>query len=184
MVDTDRVNKEDMALFRQAVGAVNPVRQDAIISRRSKPKPRPTQRVADERQTLVDMALGLSDPEILETGDELYFKRDGIQSRLFQKLKRGQIKVEYELDLHGMTIAMAKQALCEFLAKAQSANWRCIRIIHGKGKGSKHGVPVLKGKLNHWLRQRDEMLAFCSARPMDGGTGAMYVLIKKNRGFL
>ncbi len=179
MVDTDRVNKEDMALFRQAVGAVNPVRQDAVISRRSKPKPRPTQRVADERQTLVDMALGLSDPEILETGDELYFKRDGIQSRLFQKLKRGQIRIEYELDLHGMTIALAKQALCEFLAKAQTANWRCIRIIHGKGKGSENNLPVLKNNLNQWLPQINEVLAFCSARPSDGGGGAIYVLMKR-----
>ncbi len=181
MVDTDSVNEEDMALFRQAVGTVHPVRQDAVIARPEKPKPRPAQRIADERQVLRDMALGLSDPEILETGDELYFKRGGVQDRLFLKLKRGQLKIEYELDLHGMTVATAKQALCHFFAKAKASNWRCIRIIHGKGRGSMHGIPVLKAKLNHWLRQRDEILAFCSARPIDGGTGAMYVLIKRNR---
>ncbi|MFT5350925.1 MAG: DNA-nicking Smr family endonuclease [Planctomycetota bacterium] len=175
------VNEDDVALFRQAIGTVRPVRQNSVISRPVKPPPRPTQHVADERQTLLDMAQGLSDPEILETGDELYFKRDGVQSRLFQKLKRGQVRVESELDLHGMTIAVTKEALCHFLTKAQSVNWRCIRIIHGKGKGSKEGIPVLKGRLDHWLRQRDEVLAFCSARPVDGGTGAVYILLKKRK---
>jgi len=178
------LDDEDIAIFRQTVGTVQPVRQDSVISLPEKPKPRPTQRYADEQQTLVDMALGLSDPEILETGEELYFKRDGVQSRLFRKLKRGQLRVECTLDLHGMTIAAAKQALCEFLAKAQMMNCRCIRIIHGKGKRSIQGIPVLKGKLDYWLRQRDEVLAFCSARPMDGGTGAVYVLIKKSKGLV
>lgn len=182
MARPGEVDENDIALFRQTVGSVRVIRQNSVISLPEKPEPRPTQRVADERQTLVDMALGLSDPELLETGDELYFKRNGVQSRLFQKLKRGQLRVECELDLHGMTIAVAKQALGQFLSKARAANSRCIRIIHGKGKGSKEGIPVLKAKLNHWLQQCDEVLAFCSARPMDGGTGAVYVLIKRNKG--
>jgi DNA-nicking Smr family endonuclease len=182
MAGHDDVGEEDIALFRQTVGPVRPIRQDSVVSHPEKPKPNPMQSVADEQQTLVDMAMGLHEPETFETGEELYFKRDGVQSRLFQKLKRGQIRVECELDLHGMTIAVAKQALCQFLAKAQATNRRCIRVIHGKGRGSKQGIPVLKGKLNYWLQQRDEILAYCSARQVDGGTGAVYVLIKKSKG--
>ncbi len=180
MNDSNNTNKDDKALFREAVGSVTPIHQKSVISQPQKPKPWPTQLDADERQTLVDMATGFTDHEYLETGEELQFARNGIQNRLFQRLKRGQLKIERELDMHGMTIAVAKQELSQFLAKARSTNCRCLRVIHGKGKGSKQGIPVLKSKLNHWLRQRDDVLAFCSARPADGGTGAVYVMIKKN----
>jgi len=179
-MDGDKVDEKDLALFRATVGPVHPVRQDAVQHRPEPPPPHPLQRQADERQALVDMALGLRDPEIPQTGDVLYFRREGVQRQLYQKLQRGQLRVEQELDLHGMTIARAKEALCAFLAKARAGNQRCIRIVHGKGKGSKDGIPVLKGRLDHWLRQREDILAFCSARPVDGGTGALYVLLKKN----
>jgi DNA-nicking Smr family endonuclease len=181
MNDADDSDKDDIALFRQSVGAVLPVRQDSVISHPHKPKPWPTQRVADERQVLEEMASGFSDHEFVETGEELSFKRNGVQNRLLQKLKRGHIRIEMELDLHGMTIAVAKQALGQFLSKAQTINKRCVRIIHGKGKGSKEGIPVLKVRLNNWLMQRDDVLAFCSARAIDGGTGAVYVLLRKNK---
>jgi DNA-nicking Smr family endonuclease len=182
MSDSNDLDKDEISLFRQSIGTVRPIRQNSVITLPEKPKPWPSQRVADERQTLEDMATGFSDNEYLETGEELAFKRDGIQSRLFQKLKRGQLKIENVLDLHGMTIALAKAELSQFLAEARATNRRCIRIIHGKGKGSKQGIPVLKRKLNHWLQQRDDVLAFCSARVIDGGTGAVYVLIRKNKG--
>ena len=182
MPNNEKIEESDSQLFREAIGTVTPVKHDAQLHRVAKPKPWPKQRVADERQVVKDLALGLGDPEISETGDELYFKRDGVQSRLFQKLRRGQVPCDYELDLHGMTIAVAKLALAEFLHRARKADWRCVRIIHGKGRGSPDGIPVLKGKLDAWLRKREEILAFASARPIDGGTGAMYVLIKRHRG--
>jgi DNA-nicking Smr family endonuclease len=180
MSDIGDIDEEELSLFRESVGFVHPIRQDSAHCPKTKPAPVPAQRVADERQAVRDMAMGLHDTEILETGDGLYFKRDGVQSRLFQKLKRGQFRLESELDLHGMTIAVAKEAICAFLAKAQQRNWRCVRIIHGKGYGSAKGVPVLKSKVNNWLQQRDDVLAFCSARQVDGGTGAIYVLLKKS----
>ena len=180
MSDISDVDEDALSLFRETVGFVHPVRQDSAHCPTTKPAPVPAQRVADERQVVRDMALGLHETEILETGDGLYFKRDGVQSRLFQKLKRGQLKLESELDLHGMTIAVAKEAVAIFLTKARQTNWRCVRIIHGKGYGSPKGVPVLKSRINNWLQQRDEVLAFCSARQIDGGTGAVYVLLKKS----
>jgi DNA-nicking Smr family endonuclease len=79
-----------------------------------------------------------------------------------------------------MTVPMARQALSAFLQTCQLKAARCVRIIHGKGRNSQHGLPVLKHKLNKWLQQRNEVLAFCSARQTDGGTGAVYVLLKQN----
>ena len=78
-----------------------------------------------------------------------------------------------------MTVVAATSSLTAFLARCTNSGIRCARIIHGKGQGSKDGKPVIKNTINQWLRQRDEILAFCAARPADGGTGAMYVLIKK-----
>ena len=125
------------------------------------------------------MLCGTYEPSEIETGDELLFIRPGIQKQILRKLRRGQFSVEKELDLHGMTIDVARQALSRFLAKCTIQHHRCIRIIHGKGHGSKEKQPILKVKLNYWLQQRDEVLAFCSARPVDGGTGAVYILLKR-----
>ena len=118
------------------------------------------------------------DPAELETGEELSFLRPGLQQKLLRKLRRGQFSVAAELDLHGMTANEAYAAVGEFLKRARTRNARCVRIIHGKGNGSLHKLPVLKAKIGGWLRRRDEVLAYCSARPVDGGTGAVYVLLK------
>ena len=98
---------------------------------------------------------------------------------MLRKLRRGQFQIGPALDLHGMTVATAREALTRFLHAARREGRSCVRIIHGKGNGSRHRGPVLKLKINHWLRQRDEVLAFCSARPVDGGTGAIYVLLRR-----
>ena len=114
----------------------------------------------------------------LETGDELWFARPGLQHQVLRKLRRGRTSVGAELDLHGMIVAEAHQAVDGFIRRVREANIRCVRIIHGKGNGSLHQRPILKGKVDVWLRRRDEVLAFASARPEDGGTGAVYVLLK------
>jgi DNA-nicking Smr family endonuclease len=114
----------------------------------------------------------------VETGDELIYLRPGIGSGVLRKLRRGQFSVGAELDLHGKTVSEARDALALFLKESQTFGIRCVRIIHGKGLGSRHGRPVIKGKLDRWLRMRDEVIAFSSARPIDGGTGAVYVLLR------
>jgi DNA-nicking Smr family endonuclease len=124
----------------------------------------------------------MSDPideSDIVTGEELFFTRTGIQNNVLRKLKRGQFSIEEELDLHGKTSAEAKILVAEFLLYCTQTNLRVVRIIHGKGRGSFNKQPVLKFKVNHWLQQRDEVLAFCSARQVDGGTGAIYVLLKR-----
>ena len=143
------------------------------------PLPLPVKRIEDEQQVLQDMLSDPEEPELVETGDELFFARAGLQHNVLRKLRRGQYSIGAELDLHGMTVVEARQQLAAFLQAARQRNVRCVRIIHGKGNGSLQRRPILKGKVNHWLQQRDEVLAFASARPVDGGTGAVYVLLKR-----
>lgn len=168
-------------LFRQMMDDVRPISQDKISPYRNKKSPRPIKREEDEKQVIQDM---MSDPlslDELETGEELLFNRPGVQTNVMRKLRRGQFCIEAELDLHRMTAEQARLAIATFLPEMGQSGKRCVRIIHGKGLGSFNKLPVLKNKLNHWLRQRDDVLAFCSARPVDGGTGAIYVLLKRPR---
>ena len=97
----------------------------------------------------------------------------------FRKLRAGQYRTAAELDLHGLNALQAKQMMLAFLHTIQPGMGDCVRIVHGKGNRSDHRGPVLKTKINHWLRQHDRVLAFHSARIVDGGTGAVYVLLRR-----
>jgi DNA-nicking Smr family endonuclease len=96
-----------------------------------------------------------------------------------RKLSRGGFSVQAEIDLHGMTVAEARPRLQEFIETCAQDGKLCIRVVHGKGLGSGRRGPVLKQKVNRWLRQWDTVLAFVSTRQVDGGTGAIYVLLKQ-----
>jgi DNA-nicking Smr family endonuclease len=119
-------------------------------------------------------------PPICErkTHDFLLFSRPGVQRRVLADLQRGDIEVDLELDLHGLTVAYAQQLLDDFLTECARRRVRCARIIHGKGYRSTEGQPVLKRKVNYWLRLYEQVLAFCSATRRDGSTGAVYVLLR------
>lgn len=183
MSDPSDSQGDETDLFRAEIGEVRELSQDKIDPWRETRSPRPVQRELDDQQVMQDMLSEPAeidlDPADLETGEELLFSRPGIQNNLMRKLRRGQYSLEAELDLHRMTSEQAREALLNFLKGCRQSGKRCVRIIHGKGHGSKNKLPVLKNKLNHWLRQLDEVLAFCSARPVDGGTGAVYVLLKR-----
>jgi DNA-nicking Smr family endonuclease len=170
---------EDVQLFRDSVGKVKPVRNDRVAGHRLKPSPRPRFRDQDEAEVLQDMLSDQFEAADMETGEELVYQRSGLQQRTMKKLRRGLFVVDAELDLHGMTANEARQAVAAFLGECRRRRIQCARIIHGKGRGSRHRNPVLKGKIGHWLQQRDEVLAYCSARHCDGGTGAVYVLLKR-----
>jgi DNA-nicking Smr family endonuclease len=173
------LDPQDRELFRRTVGLVERLHCDRIEPHPSRPAPIPHFSQADERQVLADMVSDYFEPADLETGEELYYRGDGVQQSVLRKLRRGQFQVGAVLDLHGMTVVRAREALIDFLHEVRRESFSCVRIIHGKGNGSRHRGPVLKQKINHWLRQRSEVLAFCSARPMDGGTGAVYVLLRR-----
>jgi DNA-nicking Smr family endonuclease len=172
---------DDIALFRRSVGEVRPLRTERVEPWRRRPRPVPRQRWADEARVRVEMLIDDPDLAEIETGDELLYARPGVQQSLLRKLRRGHFSVDAELDLHGMIVAEARAALSQFLSECLSGGDRCVRIIHGKGLSSPSGKPVLKSRLNGWLQRCDEVLAFCSARPVDGGTGAVYVLLRNRR---
>jgi DNA-nicking Smr family endonuclease len=169
-------------LFRRAVADAVPLppsnRADVA---RPRPKPIAHKRRADEQQVMVD---ALSDPwdweAALSTGEELVFSRPGVPAAALRKLRRGGWVIKGELDLHGHTGDEARIALAAFLNRCMLEDRRCVRIIHGKGLGSKNRLPVLKNKVRHWLTQRDDVLAFCQARTVDGGAGAVIVLLKSS----
>lgn len=174
-----KISAEEAALFRSSVGRVTRHRQDKVEPTNPRPLPIPRQTLHDNAMVLREMMSDTHDPADLETGEELLFSRAGLQHKLLRRLRRGEFRVDAELDLHGKTVVEARAALAQFLHRCRRSHARCVRLIHGKGLGSKQKLPVLKHKLNAWLRQRDEVLAFCSARPVDGGTGALYVLLKR-----
>lgn len=168
---------EDADLFREAIGDVKRIVDDRANSGKPAPRPVPKQLEKDERQVLDDLLSG--DYENLSLADGISFLRPGMQHNVMRKLRRGQYVINAELDLHGMTSAEARRALTIFLTEARQTGQQCLRIIHGKGLRSANSGPVLKPMVAKWLSQRDEVLAYCTARVTDGGSGAVYVLLKK-----
>lgn len=172
------INDEDRRLFREAIGevrALDPVTPPPVPAR---PAPHPHMLDADEAAVpgeLLDLSF---DPAVLEIGEELAYLRDGYPPKLLRHLKRGQFSVQDELDLHQMNVAAAQTSINAFLTDVKQQGVRCVRIIHGKGLRSKSAGPVLKGLADRMLRRRDDVIAFASARPSQGGTGAVVVLLK------
>ena len=169
----------DTSLFQQEIGSVEKIAQDKIHHHGSSPKPIAKFRQQRIEHTFNNTFSDLYEPHTIGSEEVLSFRRSGIQHRLFSRLRNGHLRIEAELDLHGMTVAVAHQALAKYLQDCQIDTLRCVRIVHGKGWSSKNQKPVLKTKLNSWLRQDDNVLAFCSAPLEDGGTGAVYVLLRR-----
>lgn len=170
------LQESDSELFRQAVQDAQPLQSPLSEPYREKPAPVPrSEPISDDEDE--DSGLRLSEHE-LDTPDYLLYSQPGVQRRVLGDLQRGRVPVNLELDLHGLTAAHAQAILREFLADCRLRRVRCARIIHGKGARSPDRQPVLKRKLNYWLRLRPEVLAFCSTPRHDGGTGALYVLLR------
>jgi len=170
-------------LFQQAVKDARPLPNEVKHARLhhppKKPKPIPKQFIQDEQQALAD---SLSDHYIpaheLETGEELLYLRDGHSPDILSKLRRGHWVVQAAIDLHGLISDEARLYVATFLNDCKKRGLRCVRIVHGKGLGSRNREPVLKHKLRGWLIQRDEVIAYAEARRQDGGSGAVIVLLK------
>lgn len=171
--------RDEDDVFRAAVRDVRRLREAA--ARPAAPKPAPKARFtrADQLDVLKESLGPIADPALLETGDELAFRRNGIPETVLRRLRRGEYVVEAEIDLHGLTAVESRAALRGFLKDALLRGLTCVRIIHGKGRRSGPRGPVLKNVVNQWLRQVEAVAAFGSARVVDGGSGAVYVLLRK-----
>jgi DNA-nicking Smr family endonuclease len=162
--------------FRKAVSDVTPLRER---NKAAHDKPLPHPRVRDPEHDLA-ITDDLSDTRTFERepGEPLKFTRPGVQRQTLRQLRRGGSRIEDELDLHGLTVGEARPLLVAFLERCRATGARNVRIIHGKGLRSGTGEGVLKGLVASWLAQREDVLAFHEAKPADGGSGAVVVLLK------
>jgi DNA-nicking Smr family endonuclease len=169
------ITQEDIDIFHKAVEGTKPLTQrkvrlspDVPVRKRTKPSPPP------------DEVFQFSDADRLppiQGEDMMEYNQDGISHKTLRKLRKGQYNVEAKLDLHGMTTEKARIALNQFLMRCLHKKMRVVLVIHGKGHPGQ--APILKNKLNHWLRETDVVLAFCSAASIHGNRGATYILLKR-----
>lgn len=177
--DKNNVPDKGELSFREAVADVRPlITEERIVPVKKQPPPRLRQQQYDEPHISSEEMSDPIDLRDVEIGDELFFARSGIQLKVQRKLRRGEFSIDDELDLHGYTAIEAKIAIKAFIDDCKQHHKRCVRIIHGKGYRSQSKIPVLKTYVAHWLPQHRDVMAFSSARPADGGTGALYVLLK------
>ncbi|STX52277.1 Smr domain protein, DNA mismatch repair protein-like protein [Legionella busanensis] len=184
-----KISDEDKALFREAVKTAKPLKKSNIIEPDSLikiNKTPPNSHVKIQKTTKsikpekASIYLSNYYTQEVQAQTLLSFCRDNLPAKRLRELKLGKIPRQAKLDLHGFKSDLAQQILIDFIQQAINFEHRCLLIIHGKG--SPHGeLPVLKNLVNHWLKQIPAVIAFHSALPQDGGTGALYVLLKKNR---
>jgi DNA-nicking Smr family endonuclease len=172
--------QRESQLFARSVGPIHPLKHTASAP---PPRPRPPaiarQRMNDEAAVLRETLSDEFDVEsLLETDEGLSFRREGIAPEVVRKLRRGVWALQAHLDLHGLRREDAREQLGAFLREAVQQGWRCVRVVHGKGLGSPGRTPVLKGKVKSWLAQKEEVIAYTTARASDGGHGALIVLLR------
>lgn len=180
--------KDEEVLFAAAVSDVRPIggRSDHLPPEPPLRLPPPVVEQEEDEvlQALQDLVAGDAPLSVYETDEAIEGLSEGQDSRLLRRLKRGEFSVQDHLDLHGLSREEAKPEVARFLLDAIDHGLRCVLLIHGRGHGSKDKVPVLKLALQSWLLRsgiRKHILAFCTARPCDGGAGALYVLLRRSR---
>jgi len=172
----DLSSDEDYLLFRESMRDVKTLVKNERYIFAEKPKPKPVKRNLVTKTSPTD--LFTYDTNTIESNEVLFFTRNGVQHKTLKQLKRGNLIIDEKIDLHGLTQQEAHQLLLEFLVEQTSQRHRCILIVHGKGIGSLNNRPVLKNLVYNLLKNEPSVLAFSSAQPRDGGTGAVYVLLK------
>ena len=173
-----KLTPEDINLFRQTIGKVHAVKSDKVLlTLDNKPKPYPKKAQA---ANVEEHLSGTAEFDIEQVGieDSLSFISPGLQHNVLKKLRKGQFGLDAEIDLHGLNSNEAKRQLLHFLHDNVEEGCRCVHIVHGKGYRSNDNHPILKNNINLWLRQHKDVQAFCSAPPKDGGTGAVFVLLR------
>ena len=166
-------------LFTRAVGKVAPIaNQERVWSPPQRPSTRPLQQDLDDEAVMHEsMSDEFDISTLLDVDDQLSFRRPGIGTDVTRKLRKGEWSIQGQIDLHGLRSDEARNAMGQFIRDAKRMGWRCVRVVHGKGLGSPGKEPVLKSKVQRWLVQKNEVLAFVQAKPSDGGGGALLVLL-------
>jgi DNA-nicking Smr family endonuclease len=178
MSNKKSTDNNDMDLFSEAMQDVIPLQVDRV---EHKVKPVNTKRtISTATLSSTTQQHKFSTENVPECDVLLRFERPGLQKAYFKKLRSGKMPPEASLDLHGYTAEQARSALIQFLEYCSQQQLKVVCIVHGKGFGSSDKKAVIKPLVNKWLQEADEVLAFTSAQPRDGGTGAVYVLLKKS----
>ena len=176
------ISDDDRELFRDAVEDVRRLKKgEPRVHDRPRPSAEPRQTEHSERSVRDELLTHDIDPDAFITGEEMSWLAPGLQTRVLKRLRRGHYSIGAEIDLHQMDVRTARSAVDDFLAESKRRDVRCVRIIHGKGLRSPDGEPVLKRLVAGLLVRRSDVVAFTSARPEDGGTGAVYALLKGAR---
>lgn len=175
--DVDRSpENDDASLFRRYVGETRPLREQD--RRRAAAVRAPERRPPPPEGRAAPASFELAPHEAVERGSRIEYARPGLQRRELRRLHRGYYAVQDQLDLHGLFAAEAERAVLDFIEDARRRRLRCIRIVHGKGRSSAGGRPVLKAGVSRWLRLCEGVLAFCPAPENAGGAGAVHVLLR------
>ena len=175
----ERRAKAEKTLFQRAVGPVKPLASRPRVELNGTPAPPKAfqQKRDDDRVLRESLSDDFDVSTLLETDDELSYRRSGIGTDVTQKLRKGHWSLQGQIDLHGLRSDEAREALGQFIRDAYKRGWRCVRVVHGKGLGSPGKTPVLKSKVQRWLVQKNEVLAFVQAKASEGGAGALVVLL-------
>ena len=178
--EVQRRVQAEQDLFKRAAGAVQPLRHSPRVALApDQPAPIPVQQQLDEQRALQESISDEFDAStLLDVDDAMSFRRPGIGTDVTRKLRRGDWSIQREIDLHGLRREDAREALSAFVRESHKHGMRCVRVVHGKGLGSPGKTPVLKGRVQSWLIQKNEVLAFVQAKPAEGGAGALVVLLK------
>jgi DNA-nicking Smr family endonuclease len=179
-VASQRKAEADKNLFVRAAGDVKPLRHPPrVVHVLDQPAPIPVQQQLDDQRVLHESLSDEFDAStLLDVDDALSFRRPGVGLDVTRKLRKGHWSIQREIDLHGLRREDAREALAAFIREAHRRGIRCVRVVHGKGLGSPGRTPVLKGRVQAWLVQKQEVLAFVQARGDEGGAGAVVVLLK------
>lgn len=175
-----RKSEAEKNLFVRAAGDVKPLRHAArVVHAVDQPPPIPVQQQLDDQRVLHESLSDEFDAStLLDVDDALSFRRPGVGVDVTRRLRKGHWSIQRELDLHGLRREDAREALAAFIRESHRKGIRCVRVVHGKGLGSPGKTPVLKGRVQSWLVQKQEVLAFVQARGDEGGAGALVVLLK------
>ncbi|MFZ5699541.1 MAG: Smr/MutS family protein [Pseudomonadota bacterium] len=184
--DPDISAETEAELLARALAGVTPLTvEERILLRIDRPDRDLAQRrrKSASEASLADLSLdgSLAAVTPIAADARIEFHRPGLQLRQWRHLKQGAIPWQLGLDLHGATRSDALRAVERLIRQAQEEQVNCLRVVHGKGYGSGPSTLTLKAELNYWLRRNEQVLAFCSALPADGGAGAMYVLLRRRR---